>query len=63
MDPLSFEALSRNPELIRALIEQAHRERAAAVHRLIVQPIKRLFVGRATPAHFAHPRKSGGAPA
>jgi hypothetical protein len=44
MDPLTFEALSRNPELIRALIEQARRERAAAVHRLIVQPIKRLFV-------------------
>ena len=43
MDPLSFEALTRNPEIIRALMRQAHRERAAAVHRLIVDPIKSLF--------------------
>ena len=43
MDPLTFEAVSRNPELIRALMAQAHRERAEAVHRLIIQPIKSLF--------------------
>jgi hypothetical protein len=46
MDPLTFETVTRNPELVRALIEQAHRERAEAVHRLIVEPIKRLFSGR-----------------
>jgi hypothetical protein len=43
MDPLTFEAITRNPELIRALMTQAHRERAEAVHRLIVEPIKSLF--------------------
>jgi hypothetical protein len=43
MDPLTFETLTRNPEVIRALMAQAHRERAEAVHRLIVAPIKSLF--------------------
>ena len=43
MDPLTFEALTRNPELIDALMRQAHRERAEAVHRLIIEPIKSLF--------------------
>jgi hypothetical protein len=43
MEPLTYEAVNRNPELIQALIEQARRERAEAMHRLVVQPIKRLF--------------------
>jgi hypothetical protein len=43
MDPLTFEAVTRNPEIMRALMEQARRERAAAVHRLIVESIKSLF--------------------
>jgi hypothetical protein len=46
MNPLTFEAVTRNPEIIRALIKQAHRERAEAVHRLIVEPIKSLFKAR-----------------
>ena len=43
MDPLTFEAITRNPELIRALMTQAHRERAEAVHRLIVEPVTSFF--------------------
>jgi hypothetical protein len=43
MDPLTFEAITRNPQLIRALMTQAHRERAEAVHRLIVEPVKSLL--------------------
>jgi hypothetical protein len=43
MDPLTYEALSRNPELIQAILQQAHRERAEAVHRLIVAPIRKFF--------------------
>jgi hypothetical protein len=46
MDPLTFEALTRNPEIIRALTRQAHRERAEAVHRLIIEPMKSLFKAR-----------------
>ena len=43
MDRLTLEAVTRNPELMQALIRRAHRERAEAVHRLIVEPIKSLF--------------------
>jgi hypothetical protein len=43
MDPLTFEAVTRNPDLVRALMAQAHRERAEAVHRLIVDPIRAFF--------------------
>ena len=60
MDPLTFEAVTRNPELVQAVMLQARRERAAAVHRLIVQPVKRLFCGHATRAHLGRPRKAGG---
>jgi hypothetical protein len=60
MEPLTYETLNRNPELIRALMEQARRERAEAVHRLIIQPIKRLFARPATRTHFAHSRKGNG---
>jgi hypothetical protein len=43
MDPLTFEAVTRNPELIRAVMTQAHRERAEAVHRLIIEPVRSFF--------------------
>jgi hypothetical protein len=43
MDPITYEALRRNPELLDTLRRQAHRERAEAVHRLIIVPIRRLF--------------------
>lgn len=43
MEPLTFEAVTRNPELLQALMRQARRERAEAVYRFIVEPIKSLF--------------------
>lgn len=43
MDPLTYEKLTQNPQLLSALLQQAHRERAEAVHRLIIAPIKELF--------------------
>ena len=43
MDPLTYEALVRNPEVIDALVAQAHRERAEAVYRLIVAPVWSFF--------------------
>jgi len=46
VEPLTFEALNRNPELMQALIRQARRERAEAVYRLIVEPITSLFRAR-----------------
>ena len=43
MQPLTFDAYVRNPELGQALIRQARRERAEAIHCFIVEPIKSLF--------------------
>jgi hypothetical protein len=43
VDPLTFEAVTKNPELLRTLMAQARRERAQAMHRLIVEPIKSFF--------------------
>ncbi len=48
---------------MEALIEQARRERAEAMHRLIVEPIKRLFARHATRANLGHPSKARGAAA
>jgi hypothetical protein len=43
MDPITYEAAHRSPELLATLHQQARRERAQQVHRLIIVPIKRLF--------------------
>jgi len=61
MDPLTFEAVTRNPELLRALMAQARRERAEAIHRFVVEPIKSLFsLGdhHASRTHLAAARKA-----
>jgi hypothetical protein len=61
MKPLTFDAVTRDPELIQALIRQAHRERAEAVYRLIVQPIASLFTAgdrHASSTHLAAARKA-----
>jgi hypothetical protein len=61
MKPLTFDAVTRDPELMQALIRQAHRERAKAVYRLIVEPIKSLFsLGdhHASRTHLAAARKA-----
>jgi hypothetical protein len=43
MDPLTYETLHRNPALLDSLLQQARRERAEAVHRLLVLPVRRLL--------------------
>jgi len=61
MDSITFKAVSRNPELMQALIRRAHRERAEAVHRFIVEPIKSLFTlgdHHASRTHLAAARKA-----
>jgi hypothetical protein len=57
MEPLTYEAVNRHPELIEALIAQARRERAEALQRLFFQPIKRLFARHATRSHSSAARK------
>jgi hypothetical protein len=61
MDPLTFEAFIRNPDTVRALTAQARRERAEAIHRLIVEPVKSLFSlsdHHASRTHLAAARKA-----
>jgi hypothetical protein len=62
MDLITYEAITKNPELMHALALQARRERAQAVHRLIIEPIGKLF-RHATRSNLGRPRKAGGAPA
>jgi hypothetical protein len=50
---LTYEALLNDPSLLERLEKQAHRERAEAVRRLVVEPIKHLFAGHATRPHLA----------
>lgn len=61
MKPLTFEAVTRDPELLQTLIRQAHRQRAEAIHRLIVEPVKSLFTlgnHHAPRTHLAAARKA-----
>lgn len=51
MDRLTYENVRSHPELLDALVRRARCERAEAVHRLIILPIKRLF----SPAPAAMP--------
>ena len=59
MQPLTYEAYIRDPELAQALIRRAHRQRAEYIYRLIVEPVKSLFTRRdrhATRTHLAAAR-------
>jgi hypothetical protein len=40
---MTYHYLKQHPETLEALLLQARRERAEAIHRLIVLPMKRLF--------------------
>jgi hypothetical protein len=40
---LTYEALLNDPGLLERIEKQAHRERAEAVHQLIVAPLKELI--------------------
>ena len=40
---MTYHDLRQHPETLDALLLQARRERAAAVHRLLVRPLKRLL--------------------
>jgi hypothetical protein len=40
---MTYDYLKQHPETLDALLQQARRERAEAVHRLLVLPIKRLL--------------------
>jgi hypothetical protein len=48
---LTYEAILNDPSLLERVRTDAHRERAEYMHRLLVEPIKRLFAD-----HAARPR-------
>ena len=50
---LTYEALLNDPGLVDRLQARAHVERAEAMHRLLVEPLKNLFAGHATRPHLA----------
>jgi hypothetical protein len=50
---LTYEAILNDPSLLEQIEKQAHRERAHAVHQVIVEPIKRLFADHAAGPHLA----------
>ena len=61
MKPLTFEVFLRDPELKQKLVRQARLERAEAIYRFIVEPIKSLFslaVHHAPRTHLAAARKA-----
>lgn len=50
---LTYQAILDDPDLLDRIEKQARRERAEAIHDLIVEPITRLFADHAARAHFA----------
>ena len=49
----TYEDLLNDPSLYERIRSEAHRERAEAVNRLIVQPIKNFFASHAARPHLA----------
>lgn len=47
---LTYQAILDNPDLLEQTLAQARRERAEAVQRLLVAPLRRLFSLKAPPA-------------
>ena len=50
---LTYEAMLSDATLLERIRADARRERAAAVHRLIVEPIKTFFAAHAARPHLA----------
>jgi hypothetical protein len=50
---LTYEAILNDPSLLERARIDAHRERAETMHRLLVEPIKRLFADHAARPHLA----------
>jgi len=50
---LTYEAILNDHSLLERVMIDAHRERAETMHRLLVEPIKRLFADHAALPHLA----------
>ena len=50
---LTYEALLDDPKILERIRADARRERARAMHEIVVEPIKRLFSVHAARPHLA----------
>lgn len=50
---LTYEAILNDPSLLDRVRVDAHRERAEAVHELIIVPIRQFFADHAARPHLA----------
>jgi hypothetical protein len=50
---LTYEAILNDPSLLERIEKQARRERAQAMRRFLVEPLKRVFAGHAARPHLA----------
>jgi hypothetical protein len=50
---LTYEAILNDPGLLERIEKQAHRERAEAVHELILVPLGQLFADHDARPHLA----------
>lgn len=49
----TYEDLLSNPDVLDRIREEAHRERARAMHELVISPIKNFFASHAARPHLA----------
>jgi hypothetical protein len=52
---LTYEAILNDPNLIERIHAQAHRERAEAMHRLVLAPLAAFLSHRLKALHAARP--------
>jgi hypothetical protein len=50
---LTYEAILDDPSLLDLIEKRAHRERAEAVHQLIIEPLKAAFTDPPARPHLA----------
>ena len=51
---LTYEAVLQDPKIVERIMIDARRERARAMHRMLIEPVTRLFTSHA--AHQRHVR-------
>jgi hypothetical protein len=50
---LTYEAILQDPRIVERIMLGARRERARAMHRMLIEPITRLFTAHAARPHLA----------
>jgi hypothetical protein len=50
---LTYEAILQDPKIVERIMIDARRERARTMHRMLIEPITRLFTTHAARPHLA----------